>query len=131
MTVLELRQIIAAALSSAGVVLGTYTYPEGSATITTPALWVDDGKPQAGLEADGLEVVIYLNPSPTIIPTFQKVRILRGYTCVIKNWDSASGVTESAIRAICSALEIRPRDLRFMPASSETTEMATFSIADR
>lgn len=128
MTVLELRQIIEAALSSAGVVLGTYTYANGT---VTPALWVDDGKPQAGLEAEGLEVVIYLNSSPTIIPTFQKVRVLRSYACVIKNWDSTSGIIENAIRVICRALEIRPRDLRFMPASSETIEMATFSIADR
>lgn len=126
MTPLELRTRIESALSSAAIVMGTYTHSNGQ---TSPALWVDEGRPQAGITVQGLEVVVYLNPRPTVVHTFKHSIVLREWLAFIKNWDMAAGATEAALKAISEGFT-HIRNVRFVPATSETLEMASLSIPE-
>ena len=126
MTLLELRTQITAALSSAAVPLGTYTYPNGQ---TTPALWVDEGRPQPGLEVTGLEVVVYLNPNLKVTHTFKRTIVLRDWSCFLKNWSTTPGIVEAALNAISSQFK-HATNIRLIQAGAEGVERASFSIPD-
>lgn len=65
----ELRELVLRALSTAGVGLGTYTYPAtGQAPRTTPAFFLGD--PPEGVTVQGLEVLLSATPESTVISTF-------------------------------------------------------------